>query len=111
VPYQAAEQFGIFGQLAQLNLNEGKALLERGELLEELLLGGFLFRGNAIVLVVSAYETFHDDAPFGSSWVVYLQVDLRLVSRTVARSERTPRRPDVYSTTSFGFSVTGLDML
>jgi AraC-like DNA-binding protein len=29
VPYEAAEQFGIFGQLAQLNLNEGKALLKR----------------------------------------------------------------------------------
>jgi hypothetical protein len=38
VPYEAAEQFGAFGQAAQLNLDEGKALLERGELLKELFL-------------------------------------------------------------------------
>jgi hypothetical protein len=38
VPYEAAEKLGVFGQAAQLNLNEGKALLERGELLKELFL-------------------------------------------------------------------------
>jgi hypothetical protein len=122
VPYQAAEQFGIFGQLAQLNLNEGKALLKRGELLEELFLGGFLFRGNALAFVVSVDETYHDDAPlFRAKLGRCLQLDLRqgagidtrflFVGATVARPERPRRRLDAHSTTSSGFRVTGLDML
>jgi hypothetical protein len=48
-------------------LNEGKPLLERGELLKELFLSEFLFRRSAFVFVVSVDETFQDDAP--SCWV------------------------------------------
>jgi hypothetical protein len=67
VPYEAAEQFGAFGQAAQLNLDEGKALLERGELLKELFLSELLLRETAFVFVVSVDKTFHDDAPL--CWV------------------------------------------
>ena len=70
MPYEAAEQFGIFGQFAQLNLNQGKSLLERGELLKELFLGELLFPESIFGFVVSAGETYHDDAPL-------FQVDLR----------------------------------
>jgi hypothetical protein len=73
VPYEAAEKLGVFGQAAQLNLNEGKALLERGELLKELFLSELLFRGSAFVFVVSVDKTFHDDTPFVLGWTVRLR--------------------------------------
>jgi hypothetical protein len=73
VPYEAAEKLGVFGQAAQLNLNEGKALLERGELLKELFLSELLFRGSAFVFVVSVDMTFHDDTPFVLGWTVRLR--------------------------------------
>jgi hypothetical protein len=63
VPCEAAEEFGVFGHAADMNLKEGKALLERGELLKELFLSELLFRETAIVFVVSVDKIFHDDAP------------------------------------------------
>jgi len=61
VPCEAAEEFGVFGHAADMNLKEGKALLERGELLKELFLSELLSRD--IVFVVSVDKIFHDDAP------------------------------------------------
>jgi hypothetical protein len=57
VSCDAAETFGVFGHAAHLNLKESNAFLERGELLEELLLGEFLFRGTAFAVFDN---TFHD---------------------------------------------------
>jgi hypothetical protein len=48
-------------------LKEGKAFLERGELLKELFLNELLFRKTAFVFVVNVDRTFHDDAPL--CWV------------------------------------------
>jgi len=42
---------------------ESKALLERGELLEELLLSELLFRATAFAFVLTVDRTFHDSAP------------------------------------------------
>jgi hypothetical protein len=67
VPCEAAEEFGVFGHAAHVNLKEGKAILERGELLKELFLSELLFRETAFVFVVSVDKTFHDDAPL--CWV------------------------------------------
>jgi hypothetical protein len=63
VPGEAAEKFGVFGHAAHVNLKQGKAILERGELLKELFLGELLFRETAFVFLVSVDRTFHDDAP------------------------------------------------
>jgi hypothetical protein len=63
VPCEAAEEFGVFGDAADVNLKEGKAFLERGELLKELFLSELLFCETAIVFVVSVDKIFHDDAP------------------------------------------------
>ena len=46
MPSEAAEEFGVFGHAAHLNLKEGKANLE-----------------TAIVFVVIVEKTFHEDAP------------------------------------------------
>ena len=46
-----------------MNLKEGNALLERGELLKELFRSGLLFRETAVVFVVSVDKIYHDDAP------------------------------------------------
>jgi len=67
LPCEAAEEFGGFGHAADVKLKEGKALLERGELLKELFLSELLFRETAFVFVVSIDKTFHDDAPL--CWV------------------------------------------
>jgi len=67
VPCKAAEELGVFGQVAHVNLKEGKAILERGELLKELFLSELLLRETAFVFVVSVDKTFHDDAPL--CWV------------------------------------------
>jgi hypothetical protein len=67
LPYEAAEEFGVFGHAAHVSLKEGKALFERGELLKELFLSEFLFRETAFVFVVRVDKTFHDDAPL--CWV------------------------------------------
>jgi hypothetical protein len=64
LPNETTEAFGVFGQAAQLSLNEGKSLLERGELLEELLLGEFQLRDIASFLFLSVTTTFHDDTPW-----------------------------------------------
>jgi len=50
LPCEAAEEIGVFGHVAHVNLKEGKALLDRGELLKELFLSEFLFRETAFVL-------------------------------------------------------------
>jgi hypothetical protein len=73
VPCETVEEFGIFGHAAQVNLKEGNALLDRGELLKELFLSELLFQGAAFVFVVSVEKTFHDDAPLwvGSEWDIY----------------------------------------
>jgi len=63
LPCEAAEEFGVFGHAGHVNLKEGKALLERGELLKELFLSELLLRETAFVFVVSVDKTFHDDAP------------------------------------------------
>ncbi|WP_354210894.1 MULTISPECIES: hypothetical protein [unclassified Bradyrhizobium] len=68
MPDETAEEFGVVGQIAQLNLNEGKSLLERRELLEELVLGEFLLRDTACLLVLNVTKTFHDDAPWCSAF-------------------------------------------
>jgi hypothetical protein len=68
VPCEAAEEFGVFGHAAHLNLKQGKAFLKRGELFEELFLREFRFRETAFVLVVSVDKTLHDDAP----WVEWI---------------------------------------
>jgi hypothetical protein len=44
-----------------VNLKEGKAILERGELLEELFFRELLLRETNFVLVVSVDDGFHDD--------------------------------------------------
>jgi len=67
LPCEAAEEFGVFGHATHENLKEGKALLERGELLKELFLSELLLRETAFVFVVSVDKTFHDDAPL--CWV------------------------------------------
>jgi len=67
VPCEAAEEFGVFGHAAHVNLKESKALLKRGELLKELFLSEVLFRETAFVFVVSVEKIFHDDAPL--CWV------------------------------------------
>jgi hypothetical protein len=66
VPCEATEEFGVFGHAAHVNLKEGKALLERGELLEKLFLGELLFQEAAVVLVVSADTAFHNNAPMSA---------------------------------------------
>jgi len=71
VPCEAAEELGVFGHVAHVDLKEAKAILERSELLKELLLSEFLFREAAFVFIVSVDKIFHDDAPLG--WVVYLR--------------------------------------
>ena len=53
MPCEAVEEFGVFGHAAQVNLKEGNALLERGELLKELFLSDLLFWETACVFVVS----------------------------------------------------------
>jgi hypothetical protein len=63
VPCEAAEEFDVFGHAAHVNLKEGKAILERGELLKELFLSELLFRETAFVRVVSVDNILHDDAP------------------------------------------------
>jgi hypothetical protein len=73
VPCEAAEEFGIFGHAAHVNLKESKAVLDRGELLKELFLSELVFQGAAFVFVVSVDKTFHDDAPVLGS-VVYLNL-------------------------------------
>jgi len=76
LPCEAAEEFGVFGQTAHVSLKEGKAILERGELLKELFLSELMFRETAFVFVVSVDKTFHDDAP--SCWVGLGRVSRRL---------------------------------
>jgi hypothetical protein len=70
---ETVEEFGVFGHAAQVNLKEGNALLERGELLKELFLSDLLFWETAFVFVVSIDKRFHDDAPLwvGSEWDIY----------------------------------------
>jgi hypothetical protein len=63
VPHEAAKESDIFGHAAHLKLKEGEAILERGELFEELFLGKLLFRKRPFVLILSVGTTFHDDAP------------------------------------------------
>jgi hypothetical protein len=63
VPCEAAEEFGVFGHAAHVNLKESKALLERCELFKELFLSEFLFPETAFVFVVSVDKILHDDAP------------------------------------------------
>ena len=74
MPCEAAEELGVFGHISHVNLKEGKAILERGELLKELFLSELLFRETAFVFVVSVDNAFHDDAPLwlGIGCVVYL---------------------------------------
>jgi hypothetical protein len=76
VPCEAAEEFGVFGHAAHVNLKEGKAILECGELLKELFLSELLFRETAFVFVVSVNKTFHDDPPL--CWVGLGRVSTRL---------------------------------
>jgi hypothetical protein len=76
VPCEAAKEFGVFGHAAHVNLKEGKAVLERGELLKKLFLSELLFRETAFVFVVSVNKTFHDDAPL--CWVGLGRVSTRL---------------------------------
>jgi hypothetical protein len=45
-------------------LEEGKAILERGELLKELFFRQLLFSEITSVLAVSIGKTFHDATPF-----------------------------------------------
>lgn len=59
---EAAEEFDVFGHAAHVNLKEGKALLERGELLQELLLSELVIWEVASVFVVSVDKVFHNDA-------------------------------------------------
>lgn len=63
MPCEFTEESGIFGQAAHVNLKEGKAILDRGELLKELIISELLFRETAIVFVVIVEKTFHEDAP------------------------------------------------
>jgi hypothetical protein len=67
VPCEAAEELGILGHAAHVDLKEGEAILDRCELLKELLLSELLFREIAFVLVASVNKTFHDHAPVLSS--------------------------------------------
>jgi hypothetical protein len=62
VPCEFTEEFGIFGQAAHVNLKEGKAILDRGELLKELFLSELLFRETTIIFVLIVEKTFHEDA-------------------------------------------------
>jgi len=63
VCYEAAEEFGVFGNVAHVSLKESNALFERGKLLKELFLSERLFRETAPVFIVSVDKT-HDDIPF-----------------------------------------------
>ena len=63
MPCEAAEEFGVFGHRAHLNLKDGKALLDRGELLKELFLSDFPFRETVFVFVLSVIAARHDNAP------------------------------------------------
>jgi hypothetical protein len=63
VPCEAAEEFGVFGHAAHVNLKEGKALLERGELFKELFLSELLFLETAFDFVVSIDKILHDAPP------------------------------------------------
>jgi hypothetical protein len=63
VPCEAAEELGVLGHAAHVNLKESKAILERGELLKELFLRELRLRETNFVLVVSVDDGFHDDAP------------------------------------------------
>jgi hypothetical protein len=62
MPDETTEEPGVFGQAAQLNLDEGKSFLERSELLEELILVEFLLRDTAVRFALDVIKTFHDDA-------------------------------------------------
>jgi hypothetical protein len=89
VPCEPAEEFGVFGHAAHVNLKEGKALLERGELLKELFLGELLCRGTACVFVVSVDKTFHDTlhcVGLSRATTRLLQVDLRQGASIETRS-------------------------
>jgi hypothetical protein len=61
---EAAEEFGVFGHVAHVNLKESKVLLERCKMLKELFLSEFLFQGTAFAFVVSI-DKMHDDNPLG----------------------------------------------
>jgi len=63
VPCEAAEEFGVFGHRAHLNLKQGKALFDRGELLKELFLSDLPLEETAVVFVLSIVAAHHDDAP------------------------------------------------
>jgi hypothetical protein len=63
VPCEAAEEFGVFGHRAHLNLKQGKALLDRGELLKELFLSDLPFGKTGFVFVLSVVAARHDNAP------------------------------------------------
>jgi hypothetical protein len=107
VPREAAEEFGIFGHAAHVNLKDGKALLERGELLKELFLSDLLFRETAFVFVVSI-ETFHDDAPLccvGSCKPTIGE------ARQVLAAAVSPLQSGDHSTTKAGLRTTGWDKL
>jgi hypothetical protein len=97
VPCEAAEEFGVFGHAAHVNLKEGKAILERGELLKELFLSEILFRETASVFAVSVYKTFHDDAPL--CWVgscIYTTQNVIVAFRSCSEAAaclQPPRRP------------------
>jgi hypothetical protein len=60
---ETAEEFGVFGQFANVNLQEGKAFLKRRELLKELFLSVLPFRETAFALFASVDKAFHDDTP------------------------------------------------
>jgi len=89
VPCEAAEEFGVFGHAAHVNLKEGKAILERCELLKELFLSELLSRETAFVFVVSVDNTFHDDAPL--CWLGWVGSCIPGVKRRIDedRSRRT----------------------
>jgi len=65
VSHEAAEEFGIFRDVAYLKLKKREAILKRSELFKETLLGQFLFRETPVVLVVNVSTTFHGDTPSG----------------------------------------------
>jgi hypothetical protein len=87
VPCEAAEEFNVFGHAADVNLKEGKAILERCELLKELFLSQLVFRkvGGRVVIDV---ETI----PFATVGDIADHVHFSLLSRSGAPMAQTTDR-------------------
>src|SRR6516164_3180169 len=125
MPGQAAEKFGVLGHAVHVRLENSKAFLEYGELLEEPFLGELPFRALALAFISSVDCFFHEvllavkkrNAGLDHVGVGLVAGDLRLSCRCLAMlgSRCSPcwvsARRGGHSTSNVGLSATGREML